>query len=90
MARKPNVCPSYLLHKQSGQARVRIGGKEFLLGEYGSEESRVLYGELIAKHAGGHQIDPRRKNILICESAVEFIGIGWLVRSDDEFQINGQ
>lgn len=58
MARKPNVFPSYLLHKQSGQARVRIGGKEFLLGQYGSEESRIRYGELIAKHAGGVQIDP--------------------------------
>jgi hypothetical protein len=41
VARKPNVFPSYLLHKQSGQARIRIGGKEFLLGEYGSEESRI-------------------------------------------------
>jgi integrase len=58
MARKPNVFPSYLLHKQSGQARVRIGGKDYLLGEYGSEKSRIRYGELIAKHAGGIPIDP--------------------------------
>ena len=61
MARKPNVLPSYLLHKQSGQARVRIEGKEYLLGKYGSEESRVLYGELVAKHAGGVRIDPFAK-----------------------------
>jgi hypothetical protein len=61
MARKPNVFPSYLLHKQSGQARVRIDGKDFLLGEFGSEESRIRYGELIAKHAGGVQIDPFTK-----------------------------
>lgn len=33
---------------------------------------------------------PRGKNILICESTVEISGIGWLVRWDDEFQINGQ
>jgi len=58
MSRKPNVFPSYLLHKQSGQARVRIHGKDYLLGEYGSEASRILYGQLIAKHAGGVQIDP--------------------------------
>ncbi|MFN9080392.1 MAG: hypothetical protein ACK5X8_07595, partial [Planctomyces sp.] len=31
----------------------------------------------------------RGKNILICESTVEISGIGWLVRWDDEFQING-
>jgi hypothetical protein len=28
MARRANVFPSYLLHKQSGQARVRIGGRD--------------------------------------------------------------
>jgi len=58
MARKANVFPSYLLHKQSGQARVRIKGRDYLLGEYGSECSRIAYGELIAKHAGGVPIDP--------------------------------
>ncbi len=58
MARKPNVFPSYLLHKQSGQARVRINGKDYLLGPFGSEESRILYGQMIAKHAGGIPIDP--------------------------------
>ena len=56
MARKPNVFPSYLLHQPTGQARVRINGKDHYLGEYGSEESRIRYGELIAKHAGGIQI----------------------------------
>ena len=58
MARKPNVVPSYLLHKQSGQARVRINGRDYLLGPFGSEESRIRYGELIGKHAGGGPIDP--------------------------------
>ena len=58
MARKANVFPSYLLHKQSGQARVRINGRDYLLGEYGSESSRIAYGELIAKFSGGMPIDP--------------------------------
>jgi integrase len=61
MARKPNVFPSYLLHQPTGQARVRIDGKDHYLGEYGSEESRIRYGELIAKHAGGVPIDPFTK-----------------------------
>jgi integrase len=58
MARKANVFPSYLLHKQSGQARVRINGRDVLLGPYGSDESRIEYGQLIAKLAGGVPIDP--------------------------------
>jgi hypothetical protein len=58
MARKPNVFPSYLLHQPTGQARVRINGQDHYLGEYGSEESRIRYGELIAKLGGGVKIDP--------------------------------
>lgn len=46
MPRKPTV-PSYCLHKPSGQARVRINGKDYYLGKYGSPESHDLYDELI-------------------------------------------
>ena len=58
MPRKANALPSYLLHKQSGQARVRIDGKDILLGAFGSDESRIRYGELISQRAGGVLIDP--------------------------------
>ena len=58
MARKTNVLPSYLLHKQSGQARCRINGREHLLGPYGSEASRIRYAELIGQVAGGLPVDP--------------------------------
>lgn len=58
MARKPNVFPSYLLHKQSGQARVRINGRDYLLGPFGSDESRIEYGRLIANLGAGIPIDP--------------------------------
>lgn len=58
MARKPNVFPSYLHHKPTGQARVRIKGKDHYLGPFGSDESRIAYGQLIAKMAGGIPIDP--------------------------------
>lgn len=50
--------PGYLFHKATGQARVRINGKDYYLGPYGSEESRVEYGELIAQHASGVLTDP--------------------------------
>ena len=41
--------PSYLLHQATGQARVRINGKDEYLGEYGSPESRDRYDDLICE-----------------------------------------
>ncbi len=47
MPRRKNAVPSYLHHKQSGQARCRINGKDFLLGPYGSDESKQAYRQLL-------------------------------------------
>jgi len=52
--------PGYLFHKASGQARVRIDGKDYYLGPYGSDESRIEYGKLIANQASGATVDPLR------------------------------
>jgi len=41
--------PAYTLHKPTGQARVRIDGKDHYLGSYGSSESRERYDELITE-----------------------------------------
>jgi hypothetical protein len=36
------------LHKQSGQARIRLNGTEYRLGQHGSPAARLRYDELIA------------------------------------------
>jgi integrase len=52
--------PSYCLHRASGQAVVRIGGKDFYLGKYHSAESRAEYDRLIAEwYANGRSLPPR-------------------------------
>jgi integrase len=58
MARRKSLVPSYLLHKPTGMARVRIDGRDHYLGPYGSDESRRKYGELVAARCGGHAPDP--------------------------------
>jgi integrase len=45
-AKKP---PSYLLHKPSAQARVRINGRDVYLGEYDTEASQEAYHRIIAQ-----------------------------------------
>lgn len=48
MARPKSEKPGYLLHRQSGRARVVIDGKEKLLpGPYGSPESKAAYDRLV-------------------------------------------
>jgi hypothetical protein len=40
--------PAYLLHKPTGQARVRVDGRDHYLGAHGSPESRDRYDDLVA------------------------------------------
>jgi site-specific recombinase XerD len=44
--------PKYALHKPTGQARVRLNGKDVYLGKYGSPESHERYTEAIAEWQG--------------------------------------
>ena len=56
MPRKPNSVPAYCLHRHSGKAIVRIAGRDYYLGPYGSPESRAEYDRVIAEWlASGRQ-----------------------------------
>ena len=46
--------PAYQHHKASGQARVRIDGKDHYLGPWGSDESRAEYERLIGAWQARH------------------------------------
>jgi len=52
--------PSYSFHKPTGQARVRIQGRDRYLGPYGSKESRAEYARIVAEEfrpgAGGEPL----------------------------------
>src|SRR5262245_24574717 len=41
--------PAYCLHKATGQAVVRIDGRDYYLGKHGSPESHTRYDQLIAE-----------------------------------------
>jgi hypothetical protein len=46
---RPTQIPSYTLHRSTGQARVRIEGRDHYLGPFGSPESRQAYARLISE-----------------------------------------
>ena len=46
--RKPRT-PSYCCHKASGQAVVTLNGRDFYLGQYGTEASRAEYDRLVSE-----------------------------------------
>jgi integrase len=49
MPGKTRKVPSYRLHKPTGQAVVRLDGRDHYLGKYGSDESQEKYGRVIAE-----------------------------------------
>ncbi len=69
MPRKP---PKYMLHRPSGQARVRIGGRDFYLGPFDSPESYKEYDALLAKYLTG-KLTPTPTGITISRLAVDFV-----------------
>src|SRR5947207_3195119 len=62
MSGRSRSVPSYRLHKQSGQAVVTLtdglgGRRDVLLGRYGSADSRLEYGRVIAEwEANGRRL----------------------------------
>jgi len=52
MARPKNRIPSYLPHPASGQARIRVNGRDIYLGPFGSPESKQAYARFIAEQCG--------------------------------------
>jgi integrase len=49
MPKLTNRVPKYRRHKQSGQAIVTLGGRDFLLGPHRSKASRSKYNRLVAE-----------------------------------------
>lgn len=49
MGRKSKPIPSVVHHRPTGQAGVRIGGKDIYFGRWGSKEAKQRYAKLIAE-----------------------------------------
>src|SRR5689334_14525758 len=54
----PRSIPSYRLHRPSGQAVVTLSGKDFYLGPWKTEASRLEYDRLIAEWVGNGRVLP--------------------------------
>ncbi|MEQ8847988.1 site-specific integrase [Botrimarina sp.] len=62
MPKLTNRTPNYRLHRASGQAVVTLSGRDFYLGPYGSDESRLAYDRRVAQWlANGRRLTPTRK-----------------------------
>ncbi|MSR60467.1 MAG: site-specific integrase, partial [Planctomycetaceae bacterium] len=62
--------PSCLLHRPSGKARVRIGGRDVYLGEFGTPEAKAEYDRVVGDWLSGQ--DPNRSRLLIEDLALQF------------------
>jgi len=67
----PDALPKYGKHKQSGQARVVLSGRHFLLGPYDSPASRAEYNRLVAEWlAAGRQLPARAAGVAFTVAVV--------------------
>lgn len=80
--------PAYVHHRPSGQARVRIEGRDFYLGPYKSKASRLEYDRLIGEWlAGGRRLAaPDRA----CEKTVNEVLAAFILHADQHYRKNGQ
>jgi hypothetical protein len=64
--------PKYMLHRPTGQARVRIDGHDSYLGPHGSRESRDRYDELVSEWLASND-DRTRFALTIDELSLLFL-----------------
>ena len=63
--------PSYLLHRPSGQARVRIDGRDHYLGKFGSPEAQARYDLLVSDWLRNKSVN--RSTMAVDELALRFL-----------------
>ncbi len=68
----PKRTPKYALHKPSGQARVRIEGKNYYLGRHNSPESHERYEKLVSKWLAG-DYDADRESLTLDRVSLLYI-----------------
>jgi integrase len=93
MGRPKNLFPTATHHKASGQARVRIGGKDIYLGRWGSAEAREAYSRLIgeAEVAGTTQAARRASSTCgLASTTVSDICLLWLDHAELTYVKNGK
>lgn len=74
MPRHKSLIPSYLKHKQTGQARAVFGKEQILLGPYGSPESLAAYQKAISNfHAFGSLRGPTNDRYPIAKGVADFL-----------------
>lgn len=65
--------PCYVLHKPSGQAVVRIKGRDYYLGPYGSPGSKEKYHRLVAESLVCANFGVKKDSIAVVEAVVKFL-----------------
>jgi hypothetical protein len=71
--------PAYGLHKPTGQARVRINGKDVYLGPHGSEELKRKYEQIVRKLITDRTRDEMRARVEISSDlTINELVVGYL------------
>ena len=85
--RKPKRIPKLQLHKRSGRGVVRLDGKDFYCGEYGTKACEKEYNRLIAEYLAGNPLSVDRSGCSILELLADYLDFSKNYYRDDEGKV---
>jgi integrase len=89
MPRKQTWPPPVHHHRRSGQARVRINGKDYYLGPYGSPEAEEALAALLVRHARG-ELGGRVAAAPAAPRTVADVAAEWLAEAAPGYSARGR
>jgi integrase len=89
MPRLVNVPPRYRLHKGTGQAVVRVNGRDRYLGKYNSIQSREGYGRIVAEWNAARGSRPLLRATMSYDATVNELMAAYLDHSLVYYRKNG-
>lgn len=90
---RPDWVPAYQLHKPSGQAKVRISGRDIWLGKHGSPDSVAAYNAVVAQWKAGAAVAPpkskRQRREAVEDPSITEVILAYWEHADARYKVRG-
>ena len=85
--RKPKRIPRLQIHKASGRGVVRLDGRDFYCGEFGTKSCEKEYNRLITEYLAGNPLTVDRDGYSVMELLADYLDFAKNYYRDDEGKV---